>query len=175
MTCAEFEELRERAGGRCELCGVLERFTPQGVLFIDHDNPVGRHAVRGLLCNRCNSGFENPRVAGPERDAYLAGQWYLSSAVRQANGLTAADMATRIESALADLDLLTERFAAGEATSEVVLSAAVAALRMGASPGSVYRRTPFTATYIRARARAAGVAAGRPGVKVQQRVPHGDS
>jgi len=50
------EELRRISGqlallqqGRCAIC---DRFAP---LFLDHDHDTG--AIRGMLCNRCNSGL----------------------------------------------------------------------------------------------------------------------
>jgi hypothetical protein len=55
LTCDEFDRLRERAGGKCELCGIAEEGTPRRVLCIDHDNRYDPRAVRGLICDKCNS------------------------------------------------------------------------------------------------------------------------
>lgn len=76
MTCAEFDELWQRSGGRCEICGVLGRFTPHGMLHIDHNHLLGDWAVRGLLCSRCNTQLGTPdRLIGAEVEAYLANPW----------------------------------------------------------------------------------------------------
>lgn len=55
LTCEEFDRLRERAAGACELCGIAESETPRGVLCIDHDTKYDARAVRGLICDKCNS------------------------------------------------------------------------------------------------------------------------
>ncbi|MEU5668934.1 endonuclease domain-containing protein [Micromonospora sp. NPDC047753] len=49
LTCLEFEDLVRRAEGRCDRCG-MEMSNP----CIEHDHAIGRHAVRGLTCTRCN-------------------------------------------------------------------------------------------------------------------------
>ncbi|HWB36175.1 MAG TPA: endonuclease domain-containing protein [Rugosimonospora sp.] len=75
LTCAEIDGLRELAGGRCQICGKLERYT-SGLLRIDHDKKLGFWAVRGLLCTHCNMGLERGWLQGPEVDAYLANPWH---------------------------------------------------------------------------------------------------
>lgn len=50
MTCADYDELEARADGHCEICGV-----ECNSLRIDHDHSIGLHAVRGLLCAKCNT------------------------------------------------------------------------------------------------------------------------
>ena len=55
ITCEEFDRLLARADGRCELCGIAESETRRGVLCIDHDNKYDARAVRGLICDKCNS------------------------------------------------------------------------------------------------------------------------
>jgi len=74
MTCEEFDELADFAEDRCQLCRVSPEELPQKMLFIDHDAGLGRWAVRGLLCNRCNS-----RIGWGPRDGdavYLESPWY---------------------------------------------------------------------------------------------------
>jgi hypothetical protein len=67
-------------GQRCEICGCPPQGNTAGKLFIDHDNQLGRWAVRGLLCHRCNSlNAVRPgwNVRAPEgSDRYLANPWY---------------------------------------------------------------------------------------------------
>lgn len=55
MDCAEFDALRLRAAGCCEICGIPAEETPAKSLVIDHDHRYGMGAVRGMLCNRCNT------------------------------------------------------------------------------------------------------------------------
>lgn len=54
LTCDQYSELREAAGGRCQICRRLGSETKSQILFIDHDHAIGYPAVRGLLCCRCN-------------------------------------------------------------------------------------------------------------------------
>lgn len=75
FTCEEFDRLQERSGGHCEICRK-----PGGdygrPLVIDHDHDVGRWAVRGLICQGCNS-YELPyREPTPSVLAYLDHPWY---------------------------------------------------------------------------------------------------
>lgn len=55
MTCDDFDRLRARADGRCELCQTPESETARGGLVIDHFQGAGLFFVRGLICDRCNS------------------------------------------------------------------------------------------------------------------------
>jgi hypothetical protein len=55
MTCDDFDRLRARADGRCELCETPEEKTRRGALVIDHFEGDGLFFVRGLVCDRCNS------------------------------------------------------------------------------------------------------------------------
>ena len=49
----------ERAGGKCEMCGVKEKDTPEGYLEMDHKRPfseMGSTTLHNLqaLCKKCN-------------------------------------------------------------------------------------------------------------------------
>ncbi|WP_128380512.1 endonuclease domain-containing protein [Streptomyces cavernae] len=55
LTCHEYEELRVRARGCCEICGVSEDDTHRRLLLIDHFEGNGSFSVRGLICAKCNS------------------------------------------------------------------------------------------------------------------------
>lgn len=75
MSCAAFDQLEQRSGGKCERCGVDGREVHRG-LVIDHEHRLGPGAVRGLLCWRCNSILRFVDFAVTEPDvltvAYLA-------------------------------------------------------------------------------------------------------
>lgn len=103
MDCAEFEALRARAAGRCEMCGIHEEETPLGKLAVDHAHEYGPTAVRGLVCSQCNSvlGVAESRMTFVQRlyakDAdgelwianYLRRAWFIQVAewARAADGL----------------------------------------------------------------------------------------
>jgi hypothetical protein len=55
LTCDDFDRLKARADGRCELCRTPESETVRGGLVIDHFEGRGLFFVRGLLCDPCNS------------------------------------------------------------------------------------------------------------------------
>jgi hypothetical protein len=74
MDCAEFDELIARAGDRCEICRARGPETAHRRLFIDHDERLGRWAVRGLLCGTCNSNIGRGWQA-PALSSYLANPW----------------------------------------------------------------------------------------------------
>jgi len=50
---AVYNELLQRQGGRCAICGAEE--SVRRSFDMDHDHESGR--VRGLLCARCNPGI----------------------------------------------------------------------------------------------------------------------
>lgn len=77
LSCRQFDRLLARSGGRCEVCMVeaaRERF---GVLSIDHAHNLGKWAVRGLLCNRCNTTLDAQADLAIYRD-YLRRSFYLT-------------------------------------------------------------------------------------------------
>ena len=53
LTCEQFDQLRERAGGKCEICGTSEQEIYRQKLYIDHCHTTGQ--TRGLLCPKCNT------------------------------------------------------------------------------------------------------------------------
>jgi len=59
LTVMEFEDLYDRQGGRCAICGQVpikrsggDRARESIGLYVDHDHGTG--LVRGLLCHGCN-------------------------------------------------------------------------------------------------------------------------
>lgn len=60
ITASQFDEMHQRQGGRCAICGEHEDNLKTPVdrcrpLHIDHSHETG--VVRGLLCYRCNTGI----------------------------------------------------------------------------------------------------------------------
>jgi hypothetical protein len=65
LTCADYDALWERSGGRCEACGDLPNDPRGRKLVIDHDHRYGHAAVRGLICRWCNAALgqlESPNI-----------------------------------------------------------------------------------------------------------------
>jgi hypothetical protein len=79
LTCEQYERLLNRAKGHCELCGKPGFKSARGKLHIDHDHALGWHAVRGLLCNHCNTQFHRTWMDTPARTAYLSRAWHLNA------------------------------------------------------------------------------------------------
>ncbi|MFD3978348.1 endonuclease domain-containing protein [Streptomyces griseus] len=68
LTCDQYEAMRDRAQGRCEICDRLDRETPRRELVIDHftgGRGTGVWFVRGLLCDRCNSVMQRHDGTAP--------------------------------------------------------------------------------------------------------------
>ncbi len=81
LSCEEFDELYEYARGCCQLCGTAEAETPRGMLVIDHLSDYGFQAVRGLLCDKCNSFMarvDSAKVRGWVEDVarYRLNAWF---------------------------------------------------------------------------------------------------
>ncbi|GAA0969654.1 hypothetical protein GCM10009555_017180 [Acrocarpospora macrocephala] len=83
LTCDDYDALLKGFRERCGVCGTDAKATPAGILFIDHDALRGDWAVRGLLCNRCNSSLHH--MSHQKAADYLANPWYVSAL--QARGL----------------------------------------------------------------------------------------
>lgn len=65
LSCSEYEALRLRADGHCEICDRPEGAGDTDKLVIDHCHRT--HEVRGLVCYRCNSvlaHFDGNRAGG---------------------------------------------------------------------------------------------------------------
>jgi hypothetical protein len=101
LTCSQYEALLNRAAGRCEICGLLASENPGGKLYIDHDHALGAWAVRGLLCQLCNTLLRSPESRtklGYDTSAFhlaLAGETRLSEAVEPALMTVVRDHAQR--------------------------------------------------------------------------------
>ncbi len=70
MTLADFDEMSQKQGGVCEICG--DRPADGVNLHVDHDPRNG--VVRKLLCVRCNNGlgqFKEDRELLEKAIAYL--------------------------------------------------------------------------------------------------------
>ena len=79
LKCEQYDEVWQRSRGRCALCGKRPEDDQVRQHPIDHDGYVGRWAVRGLLCQRCNTGFHWPRVVPVDvAEHYAANSWYRS-------------------------------------------------------------------------------------------------
>lgn len=81
LTCRQYNRLLARAAGRCEVCGRADSDNCFGKLFIDHVNPLGKWAVRGLLCRTCNANIRFPSRHSEKVDAYYANAFYLTMAL----------------------------------------------------------------------------------------------
>jgi Autographiviridae endonuclease VII len=57
ITTEQYEKMVSQRCGRCDICGREPNGTNhvEQSLVIDHDHETG--AIRGLLCNNCNSGM----------------------------------------------------------------------------------------------------------------------
>jgi hypothetical protein len=80
LGCEQYERLLARSGQRCEICGTPGERASHGKLAIDHGDY--QWAVRGLLCNGCNSHLGKGRVAYPWCAEYLANAWWMQECAR---------------------------------------------------------------------------------------------
>ncbi|MFG2001739.1 endonuclease domain-containing protein [Spirillospora sp. NPDC048911] len=77
LTCSQYEGLLAESDRSCQICRLPAAETPARKLFIDHDSLHGRWAVRGLLCNSCNTRLEYQNLFRDEVEGYLANAWFL--------------------------------------------------------------------------------------------------
>lgn len=102
LTCDEYDALRARANGRCEICGTPEGETAQRRLVIDHFHAKnGASFVRGLLCDRCNNEVmacvDGVRPWGAYRDLEANGRKYEANSWQTPSPAAMAQMAVRQE------------------------------------------------------------------------------
>lgn len=80
LSCDQYERLLARSGQRCEICRGSAIGTSFRKLFIDHSGPAW--AVRGLLCNTCNTRLRDGRDWTPGGAEYLAKTWWVQECAR---------------------------------------------------------------------------------------------
>lgn len=72
LTCPQYDELRERGRGLCEVCQVAPG------IYIDHDHAYDPTGVRGMVCPSCNAILRDvergARRPAPEVIVFLAGE-----------------------------------------------------------------------------------------------------
>jgi hypothetical protein len=90
LACADYDRLLNHAKGLCQTCNADPALTGHGFLVVDHDDEVGRWAVRGLLCQDCNSSLPFGSSPGWATE-YLARPWWRSEAHRLGVSTEAAD------------------------------------------------------------------------------------
>jgi hypothetical protein len=81
LTCDEYDQLRARAAGACEICRTPEAETGGRRLVIDHfeDRQARLWFIRGLVCDRCNtvmSCFDGHKPWGANRRWEAAAREY---------------------------------------------------------------------------------------------------
>lgn len=79
LSCADLDALFAYARGRCQICETPEADTRRGKLVIDHARHYGYTAVRGLLCDKCNSLMSRADAGNyePLAFAYWANAWFV--------------------------------------------------------------------------------------------------
>lgn len=80
LGCDQYERLLARCGQRCEICRASVAGTTAGKLFIDHSGP--KWAVRGLLCNGCNTRLRDGRGWFQGSAEYLSRTWWVQECAR---------------------------------------------------------------------------------------------
>lgn len=79
MTREQYLGLIARANGLCEMCRQPRRSWYHR-FYVDHDHKLGARAVRGLICQPCNSrlaAIDAGKKQCPLADSYLARPYYV--------------------------------------------------------------------------------------------------
>jgi len=103
LTCREYEEMRARAGGRCEICKVDEKDTHRGFLVVDHFHgwAPGASFIRGMLCDWCNKSvmqaYDGLKPWGKQRHYEDAAREYERNSWQQPSAVALREMAERTE------------------------------------------------------------------------------
>jgi hypothetical protein len=58
LTRGKYDEWLSIQNGVCAIEGCGVAHTDEAPLYVDHDHAIGRAAIRGLVCNRCNLALE---------------------------------------------------------------------------------------------------------------------
>jgi hypothetical protein len=82
LGCEQYERLLSRSGQQCEICRAPGTDSTRGKLRIDHFGYAW--AVRGLLCNTCNTRLTSDaaRRHAPWAAGYLADSWWIAECRR---------------------------------------------------------------------------------------------
>jgi len=168
MTCEQYADLRAFTAGRCNICGIRERYAARS-FYIDHDHELGMWAVRGLLCPRCNTVIEVPSgLVGPEVDDYLANPWHARAGLsapapakpRRVTLTAAATVGPERAACLERLEEIGSRFidmrgpgkgldlAARKFAQEYLYPLIYEAKVRGLSTRDIARRTGYTPEYV---------------------------
>jgi hypothetical protein len=100
LTCDDYDVLRQRADGCCEICRTPEEETGREILVIDHFEAGLDSFVRGLLCDRCNavmSCFDGNKVWGDNRRWEAKAREYERNSFQRPSERALALMAKRTE------------------------------------------------------------------------------
>lgn len=57
LSVDDYAEMLKAQNYACAICKTLHYDEHRKRLYIDHDHPLGKKAVRGLLCQNCNIGL----------------------------------------------------------------------------------------------------------------------
>lgn len=74
LSCDQYESLLARCGQRCEICRYVNGAPGRLKMHIDHRGP--RWAVRGLLCNGCNTRLQDANAFSGAAARYLVRPWW---------------------------------------------------------------------------------------------------
>ena len=58
LTRRKYDEWLSIQNDVCDIEGCGVAHTDEAPLYVDHDHAIGRAAIRGLVCNRCNLALE---------------------------------------------------------------------------------------------------------------------
>jgi hypothetical protein len=101
LTCDEYDAVRARAAGHCEICGIAEEDTARGVLDVDHFEAWGVRFTRGMLCSKCNGGvmpcIDGRKVWGANRKWEAKAREYEANSWEKPSLRALELMAARVE------------------------------------------------------------------------------
>lgn len=101
LTCDEYDAMRARAGGHCEICGVPEELTKRKRLVVDHFHAGRASFIRGLLCDTCNTSvmpcIDGLKAWGVNRQWEAKAREYEANSWEQPSAAALALMAARVE------------------------------------------------------------------------------